>query len=97
MRSLFALLGGALVAFFGLGWYFGWYTIVKTPTTEGHTAISIDVNTKKVKDDVSRGAKATADKIDNVVHTKPNSGQNPPAPTAPPPASIPSGNYPPPG
>jgi hypothetical protein len=71
MRGLFTLLGFALVAFLGLGYYFNWYTITRTPTDEaGHTKISVDLNGKKVKDDISKGVKASADKIDGVMHPK---------------------------
>ena len=37
MRNLLALVGAALVAFLGLGWYLDWYHITPKPATAtGH-------------------------------------------------------------
>ncbi len=70
MRSLFAFVGGALVALAGLGWYFNWYTIVKEPTSAGHTRYGIDVDTNKVKNDVQHGVEAGANGIQKIVNGK---------------------------
>jgi hypothetical protein len=55
MRNLLALLAAALLLFVGLGWYLGWYRIGTTPGTEGHRQINIDLNTKKITEDVNKG------------------------------------------
>lgn len=69
MRSLFAFLGGALVAFLALGYYFNWYTIKSEPGAEpGHTRIGIDINGQKVKDDTKHGIQATSDGLKNLVN-----------------------------
>lgn len=47
MRSLFAFLGGVLVTFLILGWYFGWYNITSNPN-----GFDFNVNTKQVGQDV---------------------------------------------
>ena len=74
MKSLCAFVGGALLTFLGLGWYFNWYTIAKTPGKEpGHTSISIDLNGKKINDDTSKAGKAVSEKIHNVIDSSPNS------------------------
>src|SRR5881409_3965606 len=54
MRNLLALGAAALIGFAGIGWYLGWYKIETTPTATGRH-ISIDLNTPKIKDDVSHG------------------------------------------
>jgi hypothetical protein len=55
MRNLLAFLGAALVVFLGLGWYLDWHRIQSTPKGGGHRSINIDVNTKKIGDDVNQG------------------------------------------
>ncbi|MBX7105786.1 MAG: hypothetical protein K1X57_17010 [Gemmataceae bacterium] len=68
MRSLFAFVGGALIAFLGLGWYFQWYTITKEPgATPGHTRIGIDINTKKVTDDVQKGVETGSKAVSGAI------------------------------
>jgi len=59
MRNLLALAGLLLVGFAVIGWYQGWYTLQRK---EGQS-ISIDVNTKKVQDDVN----ATKKKVGEVL------------------------------
>ena len=79
MKSLCAFVGGALLAFLGLGWYFNWYTIAKTPgSVPGHTSISVDLNTKKIDDDTSKAGKAVSDKVHSVIDGAPSS--TPPKP-----------------
>jgi hypothetical protein len=69
MRSLLAFLGGALVAFLALGYYFNWYSITKEPGGEpGHTRIGIDINSQKVKEDVEHGVQAGTDSLQKLVN-----------------------------
>ena len=55
MRNLLALLAAGVLVFAGLGWYLGWYKISNTPAADGHRQISIDLNTPKIKEDLSKG------------------------------------------
>jgi hypothetical protein len=55
MRNILALLAAGLLVFVGLGWYLGWYRVQSTPTNDGHRQINIDLNTKKIATDVSKG------------------------------------------
>jgi hypothetical protein len=55
MRNLLALAGLASLIFLGLGWYLGWYKIQNAAAPDGHRHIQIDVDTNKVKSDVSKG------------------------------------------
>jgi hypothetical protein len=64
MRNLLALAALALVAFAGLGWYFGWYTIETTATPTGRH-ISIDVDSTKIREDVGRGKDKLRDLLDD--------------------------------
>lgn len=55
MRNLLALLGLAIVTFFGLGWYLGWYSIAVEAGTDGKQKVQLDVDTKKITDDAKKG------------------------------------------
>lgn len=56
MRNLLALIGLAVVAFFGVGYYMGWYKLAVQPGTGGTQRISLDVDTKKIAADVKTAA-----------------------------------------
>jgi hypothetical protein len=72
MRSLLTLLGGALVVFLILGYYLNWYSIAKEPgKTPGTHHLEIDINTKKINEDVQRGVKAGADRIGDLINKSP--------------------------
>lgn len=58
MRNLLALIGAAVVAFVGLGWYLGWYTFALEPSANGKQRLQLDVDTDKIVHDTKRaGAK----------------------------------------
>jgi hypothetical protein len=51
MRSLFALVGAATIAFLGAGWYLGWYEITRKHTPDGGT-LQLNINTDKTVDGI---------------------------------------------
>jgi hypothetical protein len=55
MRNLLALIGLAVVLFFGLGWYFQWYTFSIQSTDNGRKRIELDVDTIKIVSDTKSG------------------------------------------
>jgi hypothetical protein len=64
MRNLLALLGFALVTFLAVGWYLDWYHITpKAGATPGHRSVQIDINAKKIGDDVHKGVTAGEEKV----------------------------------
>ena len=68
MRNLLALLGAALVAFLGLGWYLDWYHVTPKPATAtGHRSIEIDINSKKIGTDMERGVQAGSERLHNLL------------------------------
>jgi len=79
MRNLLAFLAMVVLAFFGAGWYLGWYKVQSTPAGAGHRNVSIDVNTVKIGEDLEKG---TA-KITKMLDKKGNDGR-------PQPAAVPS-------
>ena len=54
MRNLLAFLSALTLTFFGLGWYLGWYKIQTSIPQDGHQSINVDVNNKKIKEDILR-------------------------------------------
>jgi hypothetical protein len=72
MRNLLALAALGLLGFAGLGWYFGWYKIETTTTPTGRH-ISIDVDSSKIRDDVSRGKDKLRDLLDDDGNTSTSS------------------------
>jgi hypothetical protein len=64
MRNLLAFLMLLLLVFAGLGWYLDWFKVRSAPGTDGHTTLSIDVNTVKAYTDVSKAAHKGAELLD---------------------------------
>jgi hypothetical protein len=76
MRNILALLAAGLLAFAGLGWYLGWYHVQSTPTSDGHREIKVDLDTKKITEDVSKDIKQGSQKLDEIVHPKGGQSQS---------------------
>jgi hypothetical protein len=70
MRNTLALVAAGVLAVAGLGWYLGWYQVKSTPMPDGHRAINIDVNGKKIAEDVNKEIKQGSQKIDEILHSK---------------------------
>jgi len=86
MRNLLAFLGAAVLVFFGVGLYLGWYHIYRGPTsTPGHSRIEFDINQDKISSDVKQGTDKIKDAIDKATND-PNAATTP----ATPPDSKPS-------
>jgi hypothetical protein len=78
MRNILALLAAGALAVGGLGWYLGWYHVKTTPSADGHREIKIDVDTRKIADDVNKEIKQGSKKIDEVLHPKGQQSSVPP-------------------
>lgn len=63
MRNLLTVVALLLVVAAVAGWYFGWYSVERTPT-DGHEKIEIDVNKEKAKTDIRRGEDEVKDTWD---------------------------------
>ncbi len=78
MRNLLALLGLAVVTFFGLGWYLGWYTLAVEAGTDGKKKVHLDVDTKKIGEDAKKGL----EKVEQFREEKPKPSPETAAPPA---------------
>lgn len=65
MRNLLALIGLAVVLFFGLGWYFNWYSFAVQPGVDGQRRIELNVNTNKIVSDTKSGVETVGEVIKN--------------------------------
>jgi hypothetical protein len=54
-KNLLALIGLAVVAFVGAGYYLGWYSIGAQADSQGHQEFKIQVDASKVESDVTKG------------------------------------------
>jgi hypothetical protein len=75
VRNLLALLGALVVTFAGVGWYLDWYKIQSSTDSAGHREVNIDLNTKKINADISKGT----EKIEKVIEHKQTTGTDGPA------------------
>ena len=94
-KNLLALLGLALVAFVGAGYYLGWYSIGVQADSQGQQEINLKVNATKVEGDVTQAEHKLANNLQShgVVTS---SGAPGVAPTLPPlPAQQPLPGMPP--
>jgi len=65
MRNLLALLAAAVLVFAGGGWYMGWYRIQRNPAAEGHNSYNLDVDKKKITEDILRTEQRLHKAIEN--------------------------------
>ena len=63
MRNLLALVGLAVIAFAGAGWYLNWYTVKVAKTADGNLRVQTDLDTNKVVQDGGDGLKRVGDLI----------------------------------
>jgi hypothetical protein len=80
MRNLLAFVAAAALTVAGLGWYLDWYKVQSTPTVAGRRSIQIDINSKKIEEDVHRGVQKGEEKLQNVLDKEHSATVNVPAP-----------------
>jgi hypothetical protein len=87
-KNLLALVGLAVVAFVGAGYYLGWYSIGAQADSQGHEQFNIQVDASKVKSDVSKADQKVVKALQNQgvvqVQAPPPLPAQPPLPGMPP-------------
>ena len=71
MRNLLALFAFGLITFAAAGWYLGWYKIQSAPAATGHRSYQVDINTPKIKQDLSKGEQKIQEALDSKLDDKP--------------------------
>ncbi len=64
MRNLLAFLSAAVLVLAGFGWYLGWYKVHTIPAAEGHRAVNIDIDSKKIGQDLHKGEEKIQETLD---------------------------------
>jgi hypothetical protein len=80
MKNVFALVGAATITFVGLGWYLGWYKLIRQPGTPGTQRFQVDVNPNKFTNDMKKGAQRVEEIYDRL--TDENNKPDQPAPAS---------------
>ncbi|MBM3994958.1 MAG: hypothetical protein FJ303_12520 [Planctomycetes bacterium] len=83
MRNILALVGFLVVGFAVAGYFLGWYQLTSEPSPDGHRKFNVDLNTKKIGEDVQTGTQKVGEVINNQTKgstTPTASDQNPQTP-----------------
>ena len=80
MRNMLAFLAAVTLTVIAVGWYFDWFRLTSVPGSGGHRSVTIDINTPKIKHDVSEAEH----KIEKKLADKSQSGDAPATPAADP-------------
>jgi hypothetical protein len=81
MKNLFAIIGLLVVLFIGVGIWQGWFKFA----VNSDNKVSVDVDGKKVGDDIKKGGEAVQQKLNELKKDTPPTGNN----TGTPPAATP--------
>jgi hypothetical protein len=71
MRNLLALVAFLVVTFLGAGWYLGWYKLTPVSSAPGQRSYTIDINAKKISDDVQKGVQKGGQKLNDFLESEP--------------------------
>jgi hypothetical protein len=64
MRNLLSLFAFAVLVFTGAGWYLGWYKVQSNPAPDGHRSYNVDINGRKIQEDLQRGKQKLQEAMD---------------------------------
>ncbi|HLN30939.1 MAG TPA: hypothetical protein VK395_24585 [Gemmataceae bacterium] len=67
MRNLLALFAAATLTLVGLGWYLGWYSVKEAPADDGHRSVNIDIDSRKIGQDLHKGEEKLQQALDKNV------------------------------
>lgn len=83
MRNILAFVAALVITFLGVGYFLNWYRISTTPGTEGRRSVTIDLNTKKIGEDIQTGSEKIQNLIENANKDRTETKTQTPSPTAP--------------
>lgn len=63
MRNLLAFLAALTLTLACVGWYLDWYRIRSAPADGGQKSVTVDINTKKIGEDLIKAEQAIQQKL----------------------------------
>src|SRR5436190_9813477 len=63
MRNMLAFVAALALTVVGAGWYLGWFTLHTAPSDNGQQSVTVDINTKKIGEDLKKGAEKVQQKL----------------------------------
>jgi hypothetical protein len=64
MRNILAFLAASVICIAGLGYYLGWYSVQSSAGAAGKRQVNIDIDGRKISDDVKKGTEKFQQLID---------------------------------
>jgi UDP-N-acetyl-D-mannosaminuronate dehydrogenase len=64
MRNILAFLAASVICIAGLGYYLGWYSVQSTAGAAGKRQVNIDIDSRKISDDLQKGTEKLQHVID---------------------------------
>lgn len=64
MRNMLALFALVLLTTLGVGWYLDWYRIRPVPAPDGQKTLTVDINTRKIGQDLQRAEQAVQQRLE---------------------------------
>jgi hypothetical protein len=64
MRNILAFLAATVIMIAGVGWYLGWYSVQSTAGAAGKRQVNIEVDSRKISDDLQKGTEKIQQAID---------------------------------
>jgi hypothetical protein len=89
IRNLLAFFAALVLTFLGVGYFLNWYQISTTPGPDGRRSVTIDLNTKKIGQDIHTGSEKVQSLIENNTKDKTDKATtSTPVPSNPNPAPV---------
>lgn len=63
MRNMLAFFAMLLLTLATVGWYLDWYRVRGTPAPDGHRSVTVDLNTKKIGEDLHKAEQQIQQKL----------------------------------
>lgn len=65
MRNILAFFAALMLTFLGVGYFMNWYSISTTPGPDGRRSVTIDLNTRKIGQDIHESTEKLQALIEN--------------------------------
>jgi hypothetical protein len=76
MRNLLAFAAAALITLAAVGWYRDWFHIQSQCNSPGSRSVEININTRKIDEDLKKGEQKIIEKAEEKIHEQKNNVQD---------------------